>query len=533
MDGLAIAASLSELRGAVEGALIRNVYQPQRELFLLRLSGSPGAKVLICPKAASIQWTRLDIPNPPKASNFAMLLRKHLRGGRVVGVSQRGLDRIVTFDVERRIGATIEVSQLIAELAGLRGNLLLVRDGLVVAAGRRDDRNRPGRPYEGLRPQSKIHPSAVTVEIAERLLGEAHPTRAMSRAIDGVGLETAEDILRAASTEDDATVSERVRQELQRVWRATEAPGGFLDRARLRATHYALPQSSEHVGSFSEALDWVAGQEGGGSSASHRARVRSRLLRELGRRERTASKLADWLEASETADRLRRNADLLLTFRSDLPDGSSSVTVTDPETALPITIHLDPSMGVIENAQRLHGRAKRLKRGRPHVEARLKRLEREIAALREGLEAIDEGAPVPASVEKLASAPKERVERGEPSSRRWRSIDGFTVLVGRDARENDLLLREASPDDVWMHARGAAGSHVVVRRGGRREIPEGVLRKAAGLAAHHSKARGERRVAVTVAAVKHVRKPKGAPPGLVIVESEDTLTVDPGLREWE
>lgn len=105
------------------------------------------------------------------------------------------------------------------------------------------------------------------------------------------------------------------------------------------------------------------------------------------------------------------------------------------------------------------------------------------------------------------------------------------MLVGRDAKENDRLLREAAPDDVWMHARGAPGSHVLIRRGGRREIPQSVLRVAASLAARYSKLKSERSVDVTVAAAKHVRKPKGAPPGMVMVQNEDTLTVDPGLRE--
>jgi predicted ribosome quality control (RQC) complex YloA/Tae2 family protein len=103
-------------------------------------------------------------------------------------------------------------------------------------------------------------------------------------------------------------------------------------------------------------------------------------------------------------------------------------------------------------------------------------------------------------------------------------VEGFEVLVGKGARDNDrLTFRIASPQDLWLHAAGYAGSHVVIRRGeSRSEIPREVVERAAELAAHHSKARTARgKVEVHLCRVADVRKPPGFPPGKV------------ELRRWE
>lgn len=110
-------------------------------------------------------------------------------------------------------------------------------------------------------------------------------------------------------------------------------------------------------------------------------------------------------------------------------------------------------------------------------------------------------------------------------------VDGFEILVGRGARDNDALtFREARPTDLWLHASGYAGSHVVVRdtRGKTGEVPRHVLERAAARAAWHSKAReAGGKVAVHVCRAAGVRKRKGAPAGQVQLRSYDTVKVYP------
>lgn len=114
----------------------------------------------------------------------------------------------------------------------------------------------------------------------------------------------------------------------------------------------------------------------------------------------------------------------------------------------------------------------------------------------------------------------------------WRTfqVEGFEVLVGKGARENDeLTFRLADPADLWLHAAGYAGSHVVVRNPGKLpELPRPVVERAAELAVHHSKAREARgKVEVHVCRASEVRKPRGFPAGKVEIRRWDTVRVYP------
>jgi predicted ribosome quality control (RQC) complex YloA/Tae2 family protein len=105
--------------------------------------------------------------------------------------------------------------------------------------------------------------------------------------------------------------------------------------------------------------------------------------------------------------------------------------------------------------------------------------------------------------------------------------DGIVIWVGRNSRQNDLVtFSKAGAEDLWLHVRGVPGAHVVVKMEGR-AIPEHVIETAASLAAHYSALRGEAKAPVDVTRVKHVRKIKGAAPGMVTYRNETTMTVSP------
>jgi predicted ribosome quality control (RQC) complex YloA/Tae2 family protein len=114
----------------------------------------------------------------------------------------------------------------------------------------------------------------------------------------------------------------------------------------------------------------------------------------------------------------------------------------------------------------------------------------------------------------------------------WRRFerDGFEILVGKGARENDrLTFREAAPNDLWLHASGYAGSHVVVRNPERlSQLPREVVECAAQLAAYHSKAREARgKIDVHLCRAADVRKPRGFPPGRVELRRWESVKVYP------
>lgn len=108
---------------------------------------------------------------------------------------------------------------------------------------------------------------------------------------------------------------------------------------------------------------------------------------------------------------------------------------------------------------------------------------------------------------------------------------GFVILVGKGARENDeLTLKYAKKDDLWLHAKDVSGSHVILKQQSNKPFPREVIEKAAQLAAYYSKRKTDSLTPVIVTPKKFVRKPKGLPPGLVHVDKEDTILVSP--NDW-
>jgi predicted ribosome quality control (RQC) complex YloA/Tae2 family protein len=113
--------------------------------------------------------------------------------------------------------------------------------------------------------------------------------------------------------------------------------------------------------------------------------------------------------------------------------------------------------------------------------------------------------------------------------RRYRSSDGYEVLVGRTARDNDqLTFRIARPNDLWLHAGDYPGSHVIVRNSSRNDIPHRTIVEAAQLAAKFSQASKDNKVNIHYTRRKFLTKPKGSAPGLVRMSSFKTITVEPG-----
>lgn len=260
-------------------------------------------------------------------------------------------------------------------------------------------------------------------------------------------------------------------------------------------------------------------------------------------RRKLAAQEAEIAEA-ETADELRRAGELIAANAPSIERGRSTAQVVDyfdPELRK-VEVALDPRLSAHENAQEYFKRYSRAKRrlaaAREHAEstrAELEYLEQVATTIEqaETLEAIeeirrelvDQGYLAPPRRER-PTTPRGRAASGPLSF----SVDDHEVLVGRNNTENDVLtLKVARPDDIWLHARGIPGAHVVIRVGpkGPHGVPGEVLLRAAEIAAYYSKARAASKAAVDYTLRKHVKKPRGARPGMVVYDHEKTIMAAP------
>jgi predicted ribosome quality control (RQC) complex YloA/Tae2 family protein len=199
-----------------------------------------------------------------------------------------------------------------------------------------------------------------------------------------------------------------------------------------------------------------------------------------------------------------------------------------------LSIPLDPSRTPGDNLDRLYKKAKKIHRAAKVASERLGETQRELEAgpppqLAELAQGPGRGRQSSASA-RPGGGGKAAGKAGETLPyRRYRSSDGWLLLVGRNSVENDRLVREAKGWDLWLHARDGAGAHVIVKKPGKdTKVLQRTLAEAAGLAALHSKRSDETAVEVMYVEAERVKKPKGASPGRVLVSGEQTLRIAPG-----
>ncbi len=312
---------------------------------------------------------------------------------------------------------------------------------------------------------------------------------------------------------------------------AQRRPGSTYPAAEAVALGDAPPLEAR------EALvrDALAREEQAGVEARRKELV-ARLRLRVQKLRRTLSAVEEDAARALRAGAERARAELLLPVASRQPRGAREARVPDwsrlDEEGRPaeVPIALDPALSAAENAQRWLRRAKRYQAAAERIEARRVEVREELSRaeslLSRAESAQDAGQLAAVEAEAPAAAPGRKAQAAPRLPyRKFISQSGAPILVGRSARDNDTLtLRVARGNDLWLHARGMQGAHVVVPGPGESPDPR-ALGDAALLAAHFSSARGQEGVEVAWTRCKHVRKPKGSAPGSVTVTQEKVLRV--------
>lgn len=325
-----------------------------------------------------------------------------------------------------------------------------------------------------------------------------------------------------------------------------ESKGGFLftERGRLMVSSLCPRRPVEDLRRFDSILsamaEWRANREQTEVRNADFRLARQALTRELRQATRSREAVERDLDEAAEAPSLLQQGSLLLAHLNEVKPGTAQVELPNSFAAAEaddLAIDLDLRFTPAENAARLLKRARKLEKRLEVLPGRLRRVQRLEQNLRQMLAGLKSDAgELPEDVRKWMEQlePEQRGKKGDvakPHPRRYRTSSGWTVWVGRNQRENDQLThRMASQEDLWFHASGYPGSHVVLRREGRKEEPGARnIEEAAALAAYWSKGRSARKVPVVYTRVKHVSKPRGGAPGLAVLRREKTVIVAPML----
>ncbi len=551
MDAFLVKLVVAELTTALRGALVSKVHQPaDKEIVLTLWTGREEKRLLLSadPDSCRIHLSTRKVPNPPAPPRFCQFLRRHMEGMRIEGMSVAPFDRLVRVDfVATRPGALHDRTTLYAELYGRHANLIYVdAAGMILeplrAVSPEESRIREvaaGVPYRPLPRPERIFLPDFTQGDAERICASSWEgfTRVLRQEISGLGQELAREAAELGKS-GPANLHEAIRGFVRRYEEGDASPGiGTLSSGKKRLLPFPCPASG-YTGytpfpTANEAADAYYSEESTHRElATLRQQLRSRLSALLKKERHKLENVGG--DEERIAEGLKGGTygEILKAHLQELRKG-----MTEYER-----IPLDPAKTPVENMNRyflLHKKAKRAvdivrKRKRKVSETvyYLESLEGELEAAKSREEMISVRQEL-----SQAFAPKKARKGGRKTPRKDApkifapqvarvGFREYEILVGKNNLGNDRIVKElAAPDDLWLHAQGIPGSHVLVKVRPKEETPPEVIEEAARLAVLHSKAKGSTNVPVFLAEARHVSKFVGARPGLVRIANYRTINV--------
>ncbi len=568
LDGAFLHIVKNELSPLI-GSRVDKVYQPSREELVISLrTFRDGTKKLIFSAnsmSARVNLTEAAFENPQQPPMLCMLMRKHLGGGRLTAIRQDGLERILYFDFEctNEIGDVV-TNTLIAEIMGRHSNIILVRDGRVIDSVKRvtDDissvrRVLPNIEYETPPREERLCLLDCTADDVLAAI-DGSPERLskkLTAVLEGVSPIFARECAYYAAKDVDAVCAElsdsardRLRFILNKAKKAlcgeaeftviSDLNGKKKDFSFINIEQYSTAMLVSHCDSANALLDGFFATAGKTERTKQRAHDLLKLL--MNAYERVSRKLE--LQKKELSDCSEREVfrvcgDMINANIYRLEKGMTKCTLEDFYTGEPREIALDSRLTPAQNAQKYYNEYRKLDTAEKMLTELIAKGQQELIYIDSVFDAVSRTDSETDLAEirrelreqgylKGGVRPDEKVKKqSEPP--KFRSSEGFDILVGRNNKQNDqLTLKTAKATDIWLHTKDIAGSHVIIKAEGR-EAPEQTIFEAAQLAAYHSKARESSQVPVDYTAVKFVKKPAGAKPGMVIFTNNKTLYVAP------
>lgn len=574
-DGITVSCLRRELSDKLTGGRITKIVQSEADELLLTIKNNANQYRLLLSASASLPLVYLtdkNKPAPMTAPGFCMLLRKHLGGGRIVDVSQPSLERILHFHIEHldEMGDLCRKT-LIVELMGKHSNLIFCKeDGMILDSIKHVSlavssvrEVLPGRTYFIPHTQDKLDP--LTADPAEMVVAICEKPMALSKAIyttlTGFSPVMAEELCHRASVESarpagalETPEREMLAHQLLRLIESVRnsefAPHLYYNEAKEPVEFSAVPltmyeeMSAQPFESISALLESYYATK----NTLTRIRQKSSDLRRIVQTALDRSRKKYDLQSRQLSDTEKREkykiwGELIHTYGYGVPEGAKSMQALNYYTNEEVTIPLDPTLSAQENAKKYFDKYGKLKRTFEAVTTLLAETKAEV----EHLESVQTALDMALSEEDLVQIKEELVESGyirrkgggkkvKVTSKPYHyvSSDGFDIYVGKNNFQNDeLTFQFATGNDWWFHAKGAPGSHVIVKTNGQ-ELPDRTFEEAGRLAAYYSKNRGGDKVEIDYVQKKQVKKPGGAKPGFVVYYTNYSLMIDSdisGIRQ--
>ncbi|MBR4575560.1 MAG: NFACT family protein [Lachnospiraceae bacterium] len=580
LDGITIHALTDELARRLSGGRISKIVQPERDEIMLTVRcGDENERVLIS-AGASLPFVYLTDTNkqaPLTAPNFCMVLRKHLSGGRIVDITQPGLERIIEFMIESldEMGDRC-LRILTVELMGKHSNIILRKpDNVIIdsikhisAATSSVREVLPGRNYFIPNADDKIDlhnfflcesPGDLPSENISILCKPVPLSKSLYTTFTGLSPAVAESLCdeagldsgRGANTYSSDELCKLIAplSRLNDIVSANDfSPSVIINEAGdpvefevtqliqfkdMKRTEYGTV-SQMLISYYEDRNEHALIRQ---KSSDLRKIVTTLLERFAKKYDIQKKQLAD----TAKMDKLRLYGELLQTYGYTAGDGDESIVCDNYYTGESITIPLDPTISPMANSVRYFDRYNKLKRTKEAVTKQLAETEADITHLRSVLASLDMASDESdlaqirdelfdsGYIKKRSSAKKKSQAKSLPL--RFASSDGFHILVGKNNYQNDeLSFKIAKGNDWWFHAKQMPGSHVILQCEGK-DPTDRAFEEAACIAAYYSSGRTMGKVEVDYVKKSELKKPAGAKPGFVVYYTNYSMTAKAVIPE--
>ena len=554
-DGIMMTMVRREMSEELIGSRVNQIYQPARDELVFSFRTQNGTKKVLMRLSDSprVHISSCSIENPPVPPMLCMLLRKRLGGARLTDITQPQNERVMClhFEAINEIGDR-EQLRLYIEIMGRYSNAVLTDGGdNIIDTVRRIDFSEseervllPKLPYELPQMQDKLCIEESDPEvICERIQAMGGDDRAVLNTIQGISPMVARELCYRANGDflpQIQVLKETVTEGRGEPTLVYKADGSPMDFCFMDVRQYEGALTVRHFDSFGELLDTFFADRDRIARMRAKSSDLNRLLSNtIDRLSRKINLQRADLKKCADREQLRIKGDLLQANLYRISRGSSAVTVENfyAEDNAPMTIKLDPTISPAMNAQRFYKEYNKAKTREVMLTEQIEKAAEELSyieSVQDMLSRCESEAELSAIRSELSEQGYLRTQKSNNKRKEkplppieYTSSDGFRILVGRNNKQNDqLTLRTARKNDMWLHTKGIHGTHVIICADGR-EITDTAITEAARIAASHSKGKDSAQVPVDYTLVKNVSKPNGALPGKVIYVNYNTIYVKP------
>ena len=573
LDGITVASIVHELNNKILNCRISKVAQPEDNELLLTIKGSVGQKRLLMSADPSLPFAYLsdeNKPSPLNAPSFCMALRKHIQNGKIVAITQPGLERIIELHTEQlnEMG-DMTVKKLVIELMGKHSNIILCDEENIIIdsikhIGPTVSSVRlvlPGRPYFIPNTTEKTDPLSETRDNFILTLNRQNMpvNKFIYSTYSGISPLMGNELAERSHIDGDMSTAALSGTQIEALYNSFSSlmddikNGVFSPCIYMKGdepTEFSAVDLSVYDNSYScvkyESVSETLSSYYREKEIYTRVRQKSADIRRIisNAVERDSKKRdiqAKQLKDTEKMDKYKVYGELIHTYGYSVKDGEKSFEADNYYTGEKITIPLDPEISVMDNAERYFNRYNKLKRTKEAVSEQLMQTEAEldylatvtnsidIAKTEADLNAIRDELAVYGLIKKKID--KKKTSAGKSKPMHFVTDDGFHIYVGKNNLQNDeLTFKIAGNNDWWFHSKKMPGSHVIVKTEGK-ELPDRVFEQAAAIAAFYSTGQDAEKVEIDYVKKREVKKPAGAAPGFVVYYTNFSMMIKPEIPE--